>query len=193
MSKVSWNEFRTLHKGTESKEIKALWAQYKEGTYEIENKSEEAPSNATVVEEPKETPRKEFLRLFNELYILNDPNEAEKSLYGRLLTLAKETRPDGYTTGRGDGWTLYLGPTQKTVLVNETRRVAFSITRSYWQRFYQGASLVDTQMFDDETGIERLKKQHRRMGTLVTRYPIPEVEIMVPRSSLDIPLPSGVL
>ena len=192
MSKVSWNEFRSLHKGTGSKEIKALWAQYKEGEYEIESKPEETTTATVVAEEPQETPRKEFLRLFNELYILNDPSEAEKSLHRRLLKLAEMTRPDGYSTGRGDGWTIYLGPTQKTVLVNETRRVAFSITRSYWQRFYQGAALVDTQMFEDETGIERLKKQYKRMGTLVTRYPIPEVEIMVPRSSLDIPLPSGV-
>jgi hypothetical protein len=193
MSKVSWNEFRSLHKGTASKEIKELWAQYKEGVYEIEtNPKKKATPKTVVADKPEETPRKEFLRLFNELYILNDPTEAEKSLYRRLLKLAEMTRPDGYTTGRGDGWTIYLGPTQKTVLVNETRRVAFSITRSYWQRFYQGAALVDTQMFDDENGIERLKKQYKRMGALVTRYPLPEIEIMVPRSSLDIPLPSGV-
>jgi len=196
MSKVSWNQFRSLHKGTSSKEIKELWAQYKAGEYEIKT---EEPAETKVVEktEPtttasEETPRQEFLRLFNELYILNDPTEGEKSLHRRLLKLAEETRPDGYATARGDGWTIYLGPTQKTVLVNETRRTAFSITRSYWQRFYQGAALVDTQMFDNEEGLERLKKQYKRMGMLVTRYPIPEIEIKVPRSSLDIPLPSGV-
>lgn len=194
MSKVTWNQFRSQHKGMDQNEIKALWAQYKEGEYEIpteETTTVEAPQ-AEVVAETTEDPRKEFLSLFNEVYILNDPSEAEKSVHGRLLTLAKQTRPEGYATARGDGWTIYLGPTQKTVLVNETRQTAFSITRSYWQRFYQGAALVDTQMFDNEEGLERLKKQYRRMGKLVTRYPIPGVEIKVPRSSLDIPLPSGV-
>ena len=38
----------------------------------------ESDSETVVADKPEETPRKEFLRLFNELYILNDPTEAEK-------------------------------------------------------------------------------------------------------------------
>jgi len=197
MSKITWNKFRSMHKGTPMKEIKGLWADYKEGKYEPKATEKPAAKPKAAKKKPEakvveEDPRKEFLQLFNDLFILNDPSEAEKSLYRQLLNLAEKTRPEGYTTARGDGWTIYLGPTQKTVLVNETRRTAFSITRSYWQRFYQGAALVDTQMFDNEEGLERLKKQYRRMGRLVARYPVPGVEIMVPASSLDIPLPSGV-
>lgn len=193
MSKVSWNEFRSLHKGTDQKKIKELWGQFKEGEYEIptkeapENASAPAPEAAAAVDH-----RKEFLSLFNKIFILEEV-EGTKSVLGQLMTHAEATRPDNYTTGAGDGWTLYLGPTQKAVLVNESRQTAFSITRAYWHRFYQGAALVDTQIFEDETGIERLKKQFKRMGKFVPRYPIPGVEIQVPRSALDIPLPSGVL
>ena len=31
----SWNEFRSAHKGMTSSEISSLWAEYKEGTYEV--------------------------------------------------------------------------------------------------------------------------------------------------------------
>ena len=31
----SWNEFRSGHKGMTSSEISGLWAEYKEGTYEV--------------------------------------------------------------------------------------------------------------------------------------------------------------
>lgn len=33
--KYSWNEFRSAHKGMTSSEISGLWAEYKEGTYEV--------------------------------------------------------------------------------------------------------------------------------------------------------------
>lgn len=31
----SWNEFRSAHKGMTSSEISSLWAEHKEGTYEV--------------------------------------------------------------------------------------------------------------------------------------------------------------
>jgi len=198
MTAVTWNEFRSLHKGTTQQEIKTLWAQYKEGEYEIESENTETKADVEeikVEEEVAEEPvdhRKEFLSLFNQLYIL-DPESGTKSLHGQLLIHAKATRPDNYMCGKGDGWTIYLGPTQKAILVNESHQTAFSITRAYWQKFYIGAALVDEQIFENETGIERLKKQFHRMGKLVRRYPVPGLEIMVPASKLDIPLPSGVL
>jgi hypothetical protein len=193
--KSVWNEFNKIHteKGLPKDEIKTLYEQFKEGNYVLPHEEEQEEA-APVEEAPQPAdPRKEFLSLFNELYILNDSGEIEKSLHGRLVNLAKKTRPEGYYATKADGWTLYLGPSQKAVVVNEPRQVAFTITRAYWHRFYQGAALVDTQMFNDEEGLERLKKQFRRRGSLVLRYPIPGVEIMVPHSSLDIPLPTGVL
>lgn len=189
-----WNEFNKIHteKGLPKDEIKALYEQFKNGTYALPDGEKQEENVPAEEASPTEDPRKEFLSLFNELYILNDTGEVEKSLHGRLLNLAKQTRPENYFSTKSDGWTLYLGPSQKAVLVNESRQVAFAITRAYWHRFYQGAALVDTQMFSDEDGLARLKKQFRRRGSLVLRYPIPEIEIMVPHSSLDIPLPTGV-
>ncbi len=191
MTAIKWNDFRALHKGTDQKEIKELWAKYKEGEYEIP--SEPSTEVSPVAEESAPVDhRKEFLSLFNSIFILNEV-EGTKSVLGQLLIHAKATRPVDYTTAPGDGWTLYLGPSQKAVLVNESRQTAFSITRAFWHRFYQGAALVDTQIFENEDGIERLKKQFKRMGKFVARYPVPDVEIQVPRSALDIPLPTGVL
>jgi len=220
MAKVTWNEFRSLHKGQARDEIKVLWAQYKEGQYEIETENNEVPDELTTeeefaaknkvaelvneehptlltgeeVEEVKEIDhRKEFLKLFNELYILNKTGEIPKSLHQQLMTHALATRPKQYQCGTGDGWTLYLGETNKALLVNETRQTAFAITRKYFHRFYQGAALIDTQLFSDDGGVERLKLRFKRLGKLVSRYPVPGVEIRVPSSKLDIPLPSGVM
>ena len=199
MAKVTWNEFRSLHKGQARDEIKVLWTQYKEGQYEIETENNEAPveTETTEVEEVEEVEeidhRKEFLKLFNELYILNTTGEISKPLHQQLMNHALETRPKNYQCGAGDGWTLYLGETNKALLVNETRQTAFAITRKYFHRFYQGAALIDTQLFSDDGGVERLKLRFKKLGKLVSRYPIPGVEIRVPSSKLDIPLPSGVM
>ncbi len=199
MAKVTWNEFRSLHKGQARDEIKVLWTQYKEGQYEIETENNEAPveTETIEVEEAEEVEeidhRKEFLKLFNELYILNTTGEISKSLHQELMTHALATRPDNYQCGAGDGWTLYLGETNKALLVNETRQTAFAITRKYFHRFYQGAALIDTQLFSDDGGVERLKLRFKKLGKLVSRYPVPGVEIRVPSSKLDIPLPSGVM
>ena len=199
MAKVTWNEFRSLHKGQARDEIKVLWAQYKEGQYEIETENNEAPVEieTTEVEEVEEVEeidhRKAFLKLFNELYILNTTGEISKSLHQQLMSHALGTRPKNYQCGAGDGGTLYLGETNKALLVNETRQTAFAITRKYFHRFYQGAALIDTQLFSDDGGVERLKLRFKKLGKLVSRYPIPGVEIRVPSSKLDIPLPSGVM
>ena len=123
---------------------------------------------------------------------LPDEEQEQKSLHRQLMIHAEETLTPGYVCGTGDGWTLYLDQTDKALLVNETRHVAFSITRAYFHKFYQGAALIDEQIFGDENGVERLKKQFSRQGALVTRYPIPNHDIKVPHSSLEVPLPSGV-
>ena len=122
MAKVTWNEFRSLHKGQARDEIKVLWTQYKEGQYEIETENNEAPveTETTEVEEVEEVEeidhRKEFLKLFNELYILNTTGEISKPLHQQLMSHALETRPKNYQCGAGDGWTLYFGVVQITSL-----------------------------------------------------------------------------
>ena len=86
-------------KGQARDEIKVLWTQYKEGQYEIETENNEAPveTETTEVEEVEEVEeidhRKEFLKLFNELYILNTTGEISKPLHQQLMNHALETRP----------------------------------------------------------------------------------------------------
>jgi len=198
MTKVNWNEFRSHHKGLDADEISKLWKDYKDGEYILETQvvtTEATETTEEVIEETaveeKTDHRKEFLSLFNQLYVV-DGGKKNEVLHEQLLVHAKATRPDTYACGNGDGWTLYLGPTQSAVLVNETRHVAFSVTRAYWYKFYQGASLIDEQIFEDASGIKRLKTQFSRMNALVKRYPIPNIEIKAPSSNKDIPLPSGV-
>ena len=50
--KVSYKEFRKLHKGRKQKEISELWAAYKEGeyTFQTEESTEETVSEAPVEE-----------------------------------------------------------------------------------------------------------------------------------------------
>ena len=48
MAKVSYNEFRKLHKGTPKKEMSELWKQYKNDEYEL------PVEEATTVEEQVE-------------------------------------------------------------------------------------------------------------------------------------------
>jgi len=197
MSSLSWNEFRKENKGKKMDEIKELWKEYKEGLDEetdtIEIIEEVISEPIEVAEEVAEVDhRKEFLRLFNEVFVIPEPNQDQKSLHRQLMIHAEKTMVPGYVCGPSDGWTLYLDQTSKALLVNDTRRVAFAITRPYFHKFYQGAALIDEQIFDDSTGIERMKKGFSRSGSLVSRYPIPNHDIKVPRSALDIPLPSGV-
>jgi hypothetical protein len=200
MGDLSWNGFRKEHKGQSIDKIKKLWKKYKEGTYVIgETNSTDIEIIETIQEESEPLPvveevdhRKEFLRLFNEVFVIPDEKQEQGPLYRQLMIHAKETLTQGYVCGVSDGWTLYLDQTDKALLVNETRHVAFAITRAYYHRFYQGAALIDEQIFGDKNGVDRLKIQFSRQEALISRYPIPNHDIKVPHSALEVPLPSGV-
>ena len=192
MAKVSYNEFRKLHKGTPKKEMSELWKQYKNGEYELP--VEEATVEETVVEEQveeqvgeQEDPMVLFGQLFNDVFnnaALTDSEKAVKK--GQLAKLAKETGYPGYTCDPTDGWKLWLGPTKAAVLCNESKRVAFACNRSYWQAFYHGASLCYVETCTESETVHRMADNYRKQGRFVERVPVPGIEIMLPASKLEI-------
>ena len=193
MAKVSYNEFRKLHKGTPKKEMSELWKQYKNEEYELP--VEEA---TTVEEQVEETAAEEqveekedlmvlFGQLFNDVFnnaALTDSEKAVKK--GQLAKLAKETGYPGYTCDPTDGWKLWLGPSKAAVLCNESKRVAFACNRSYWQAFYHGASLCYVETCTESETVHRMADNYRKQGRFVERVPVPGIEIMLPASKLEI-------
>jgi len=193
MAKVSYNEFRKLHKGTPKKEMSELWKQYKNEEYELpveEATTVEEQVEETVTEEQveeKEDLMVLFGQLFNDVFnnaALTDSEKAVKK--GQLAKLAKETGYPGYTCDPTDGWKLWLGPTKAAVLCNESKRVAFACNRSYWQAFYHGASLCYVETCTESETVHRMADNYRKQGRFVERVPVPGIEIMLPASKLEI-------
>ena len=193
MAKVSYNEFRKLHKGTPKKEMSELWKQYKNDEYELpveEATTVEEQVEETVVEkqvEEQEDPMVLFGQLFNDVFnnaALTDSEKAVKK--GQLAKLAKETGYSGYTCDPTDGWKLWLGPTKAAVLCNESKRVAFACNRAYWQAFYHGASLCYVETCTESETVHRMADNYRKQGRFVERVPVPGIEIMLPASKLEI-------
>ena len=195
MADIKWNEFRSLHKGLEKEEISELWAQYKEGEYEIPSQeAEEQPTEDTVeetveevVEEPDVDPLVEFGKLFNELF--NNPTLSEgeiKNLRTELMKVAKLTGIEDYVCEPTDGWKLWLGPTKAAVLCNESKDVAFACNRGWWHTFYHGASLCYVETCTEAQTVHRMADYFRKRDRFIERVPIPSVEIMLPASKLEI-------
>ena len=193
MAKVSYNEFRELHKGTPKKEMSELWKQYKNDEYQLpteEVSTVEEQVEETVVEEQveeKEDPMVLFGQLFNEVFndiSLTDSEKAVKK--GQLVQVAKETGHPGYVCDPTDGWKLWLGPTKAAVLCNESKRIAFACNRGYWQAFYHGASLCYVETCRESETVHRMADNYRKQGRFVERVPVPGIEIMLPASKLDI-------
>ncbi len=192
MAKVSYNEFRKLHKGTPKNEMSELWKQYKNDEYEIpteESTVEEQVEETTTEEqvEEQEDPMVLFGQLFNQVF--NDPSltDSEKAVKkGQLATLAKQTGHEGYVCDPTDGWKLWLGPTKAAVLCNESKRIAFACNRGYWQAFYHGASLCYVETCTEAETVHRMADHYRKQGRFVERVPVPGIEIMLPASKLEI-------
>ena len=77
MAKVSYNEFRKLHKGTPKKEMSELWKQYKNDEYELP--VEEATTVEEQVEEPVEEPVVEEAAVEAAEEPVEEPAEAEEA------------------------------------------------------------------------------------------------------------------
>ena len=171
---LTWTQFRRAHKGQPQTEVSDLWAQYKEGSYKPEEVADYDPFE-------------DFNEAYNIVYGGKAVSEDERRLAKSALNdLLEATSPfTGYTARNTDGWTLWLGPTNNALLENHSQNVAFTITRSWWQMFGVGAVRVDTQVFEEQTQVIKVKQKFQRTNTLFTRYPIPGTEVKFSKNMND--------
>lgn len=174
---LTWSQFRRAHKGQPQAEVSDLWGQYKEGAYKP---NESADSD----------PFEDFNEAYNIVYGGKVVTSEEKVTAQKALQeLMEATSPfTGFTAKLTDGWTLWLGPTNNAILENYTQHVAFTITRAWWQMFGTGAVRVDTQVFDEQKQVIKVKEKFQRTKTLFTRYPIPGVEVKFSKNMNDAPI-----
>jgi len=174
---LTWTQFRRAHKGQPQSEVSELWAQYKEGAYKPKGDSEEDPFE-------------DFNEAYNIVYGGKVVSEDDRRLAKNSLNdLLEATSPFlGYTANLTDGWTLWLGPTNNAILENYTQHVAFTITRAWWQMFGTGAVRVDTQVFDEQSQVIKVKEKFQRQKKLFVRYPIPGTEVKFSKNMNDAPI-----
>ena len=208
--KVSYKEFRKLHKGRKQKEISELWAAYKEGeyTFQTEESTEETVSETPVeekedvteeqVEEVQEEPEDPCV-VFNRAtrrkmrWSRNWSEEEIADITARLKELAKKSIPAGYTCTPTDDWKLWEGPTPESLLINTTRQVAFVIDRDWWKNTYAGAvHYVDRSLLSSNELIDIEKKKYGFRKRLVNRYPLEDIEIKLPKSRREYQRRSGL-
>jgi hypothetical protein len=174
---LTWTQFRRAHKGTPQTEISELWAQYKDGKYQPKNTADNDPYE-------------DFNEAYNIAYGGKIVSDEEKSNAIKTLNgLIESTSPfTTYRAGDSDGWTLWLGPTNNAILENHTQNVAFTITRAWWQMFGVGAVRVDTQVFDEQEQVVKVKEKFARAKRLFIRYPMPGSEVKFSKNMNDAPV-----
>lgn len=201
---MTWNKFRSLHKGVSTNKLSGLWTDYKAGQYTIpdetksikeevvEEKAAKMKAAVVAVKEeakaPEEGTQEEYLaeykRLSNRILRFGrSMSEATLAEGNKLLReLAEKTAPVGYTCSPTDGWKCWTGPSATTLVVNENQRVAFLTSREWWNSNYQGAFYVTYETVGDAHTIDRLAEQFKKQRKLVGRPPLAGVEIMLPKS-----------
>ena len=201
---MTWNKFRSLHKGASVNKLSALWTDYKVGQDEIpdnaksiveevveENTAKMEAAVVAVKEEPKanqEGTQEEYLaeykRISNRMLRFARSMSEETRALGnaKLKELAELTSPVGYTCTPTDGWKCWTGPSSVTLIVNENQRVAFLTSRDWWNSNYQGAFYVTYETVGEVGTIDRLADQFKKQRKLVGRPPLAGIEIMLPKS-----------
>ncbi len=220
-TKLTYNEFRSAHKGTPQKEISELWKQYKSGEYsfpeteapkaeEVEVASEpkvdakestpekkpvkKAPKKAAKKEEPTiEEMCKEFDRIRERMDKMPFRYSEEALIAGkaRMRELAKLTAPAGYKCSPTDSWKIWFGPTSLCLLINTTNMMGFRVTRGWWQQNYQTTVYVDRELLPNNDLIKVQVTKLARSGQYVPRTPIVGVECKLPRNVKDIQMRGG--
>ena len=206
MANLSYNEFRSLHKGTPQGEMSELWKKYKAGEYQpdadndgIHDSVDDDVSLSTEEEllkdeVPEKTPeqiyQENLLNFANAYRLLQNSRhrlteEQIQILEVRLINCAKATRPSNFHAKPEDGWQLWVGPHPEALIVNERNQIAFCITRTWWAKNYQGSFLVQDMILDDPDRLATIRNGFRRKGKLVLRNPIPGIEIKLPASRLE--------
>ena len=202
---MTWNKFRSLHKGVSTNKLSQMWTDYKAGAYKIpdENKSveeevveEKAAKMEAAVVAVKEAPSApqdidelvvEYKKLANRITRFGKSMKESVLIESkrRLAELADLTSPSNYKCLNTDGWKLWSGPTQACILVNETRKVAFLCSRSWWNSNWQGAKYVAYETVGEASVLDGIHNQYKKTKRLVRRPPLEGVEIMLPRTARD--------
>lgn len=203
-TKLTYNEFRSAHKGTAQKEISKLWKEYKEGSYTFpvdepkakavkETPVEESP----LVEEVAEPTLNELCKEYDKLRVKMDKfafkfvGDAMEKGRARLKELAELTRPTGYTCTPTDSWKIWFGPTSMCLLINTTNMMGFRVTREWWQKNYQTTIYVDRELLPNND-IMRIEAQKlARSGCYIPRTPVIGVECKLPQGVKDIQMRGG--
>lgn len=220
MTEVTYNQFRSLHKGTPQAKISKLWKKYKDGKYELPavegqdfvtiNEGElyivppEPPAAEEVVEAPKpkaeETEEEnvgklctEYMRLQKKLKLLGPRLSEQDRQVGldRLQEIATKTIPKEYTCTPTDSWKIWFGPTSKSLLINTTNQMAFEITREWWQIHYQNTIYVDRELLKNNDLIDMEIRRYFRLGRFLPRTPVVGVECKLPQGVKDIQMRGG--
>jgi len=211
MTELSYNQFRSLHKGTPQKEISSLWVKYKDGKYHLPTDEptvtpEETPEvlEVEVVEEKPEIEEKtslvnigdlceEYMRLQRKMKLLGPRLTQEDIELGldKLEEIAKQTIPEGYSCTPTDSWKIWFGPTSKSLLINTTNPMAFEVTREWWQVHYQNTIYVDRELLNNNDLIDSEIRRYYKMGRFLPRTPVVGTECKLPQGVKDIQIRGG--
>ena len=111
-------------------------------------------------------------------------NEDEtKKVLKRMTEYANDTIPEGYTCEPTDSWKIWFGPSEKCLLINTTRRVAFKVDRGWWQKHYQTTIYVDRELLKSNDLMDNIAKQYSMLKRYVPRTPVVDKECKLPRES----------
>ena len=130
---------------------------------------------------------REYTKIMQQLHRFpNAYNPAKtQEMQSRLVEIANKTRPPKYHCTPTDGWQIWFGPTQACLLINTTRKIAFTCSRAWWSKRYLNARYVDKQLVNDAKQIDRMRKEYAIRKKLIKRAPLPDVEIMVPTTASE--------
>ena len=211
-TKLTYNQFRSAHKGTPRKEISNLWNLYKEGEYTFPLEEETQPQAAvpeTTVETvapieevpekvTKESPSmdelcKEFDHLRTKMtkFTFRFSKEAKEAGKKRMVEIAKLTIPEKYKCSPTDSWKIWFGPTSICLLINTTNMMGFRVTREWWQKNYQTTLYVDRELLPNNDLIVNEANKLARSGLYVPRTPLVGIECKLPQGVKDIQMRGG--
>jgi hypothetical protein len=205
---LTWNEFRSAHKGIAKSELSKLWESYKAGEYNFPSKEEsKATVEETIVEEPdsvEEVPVEEnatpiadlcgeYNRLIRKMVLLGIRLTPELKQAGedRLSEIAKLTIPEGYSCTPTDSWKIWFGPSERTLLVNTTNLMGFEITRSWWKKYYQTTIYVDRETVNNYVYVDSEIQRMIRRKRFLPRSPVVGRECKLPIDYKDIQIRGG--
>lgn len=211
-TKLTYNQFRSAHKGTPRKEISNLWSLYKEGEYSFPHKEETQPQEEVpetpvkAVEAIEEVPEKvtkgspsmdELCKEFDKIrtkmskFTFRFSKEAKEAGQKRMAEIAKLTIPKKYKCSPTDSWKIWFGPTSICLLINTTNMMGFRVTREWWQKNYQTTLYVDRELLPNNDLIVNEANKLARSGLYVPRTPLVGIECKLPQGVKDIQMRGG--